>query len=79
MNWMNPSKNKTLIDVACGTGDLAKLFLDLTDKEIKKIIKEDRLYFNEQRLRDIEYDSELDIFFILFEYTPSIGILKYSG
>ena len=22
MNWMNPSKNKTLIDVACGTGDI---------------------------------------------------------
>ena len=31
MNWMNPSKDKTLIDVACGTGDLGKLFLDLTD------------------------------------------------
>ena len=31
MNWMNPSKNKTLIDVACGTGDLGKLFLDLTN------------------------------------------------
>ena len=26
MNWMNPSKNKTLIDVACGTGDRGKLF-----------------------------------------------------
>jgi len=35
MNWMNPSKNKTLIDVACGTGDLGKLFLDLTDKDGK--------------------------------------------
>ena len=32
MNWMNPSKNKTLIDVACGTGDLGRLFLDFTDK-----------------------------------------------
>ena len=30
MNWMNPSLNKTLVDVACGTGDLGKLFLDLT-------------------------------------------------
>ena len=30
MNWMNPSSNKTLVDVACGTGDLGKLFLDLT-------------------------------------------------
>jgi demethylmenaquinone methyltransferase/2-methoxy-6-polyprenyl-1,4-benzoquinol methylase len=35
MNWMNPSKNKTLIDVACGTADLGKLFLDLTDKNGK--------------------------------------------
>ena len=36
MSWMNPSKNKKLIDVACGTGDIAKLFLNLTDtnKEI---------------------------------------------
>ena len=33
MNWMNPSKDKVLIDVACGTGDLAKLFLDLTNKD----------------------------------------------
>ena len=30
---MNPSKGKKLIDVACGTGDLGKLFLDLTDKD----------------------------------------------
>ena len=32
MNWMSPSKDKTLIDVACGTGDLAKLFLKFTNK-----------------------------------------------
>ncbi len=30
MNWMKPSNDKNLIDVACGTGDIAKLFLDLT-------------------------------------------------
>ena len=35
ISWMNPSKNKTLIDVACGTGDLGKLFLDLTNKDGK--------------------------------------------
>ena len=28
---MNPSKDKVLIDVACGTGDLGKLFLDATN------------------------------------------------
>jgi len=35
MSWMNPSKDKTLIDVACGTGDLGKLFLDFTNKNGK--------------------------------------------
>ena len=31
INLMNPSKNKSLIDVACGTGDIGKLYLDNTD------------------------------------------------
>ena len=35
IRWMNPSENKKLIDVACGTGDLGKLFLDLTNKDGK--------------------------------------------
>ena len=34
---MNPSKNKKLIDVACGTGDLGKLYLDFT-KSHEKIL-----------------------------------------
>jgi demethylmenaquinone methyltransferase/2-methoxy-6-polyprenyl-1,4-benzoquinol methylase len=32
INMMSPSLNKKLIDVACGTGDIGKLFLDNTDK-----------------------------------------------
>ena len=32
INWMSPSSDKKLIDVACGTGDLGKLFLDFTNK-----------------------------------------------
>jgi len=32
LNIMNPSKNQKLVDVACGTGDIAKLYLDYTDK-----------------------------------------------
>ena len=31
INLMNPCKNKNLIDVACGTGDIGKLYLDNTD------------------------------------------------
>ena len=32
VNMMNPSLDKNLIDVACGTGDIGKLFLDNTNK-----------------------------------------------
>ena len=32
MNWMSPSYDKKLVDVACGTGDLGKLYLNLTNK-----------------------------------------------
>ena len=32
INMMNPSVNKTLIDVACGTGDIAKIFLETVSK-----------------------------------------------
>ena len=31
INMMAPTKNKKLIDVACGTGDIAKLFLKKTN------------------------------------------------
>jgi len=33
LNMMNPSQKQKLIDVACGTGDIAKLFLKYTFKE----------------------------------------------
>ena len=31
IDWLNPSKNSKLIDVASGTGDIAKLFLEKID------------------------------------------------
>ena len=33
INIMNASQNKKLIDVACGTGDIAKLFLNYVNKD----------------------------------------------
>ena len=33
LNMMNPSSNQKLIDVACGTGDIAKLFLNYVNKK----------------------------------------------
>ena len=43
MFWMNPGKNKILLDVACGTGDLAKLF---QDNFISKSISKNLLFLN---------------------------------
>ena len=33
IQWLNPSKGKKIIDVACGTGDIGKLYLDATSKD----------------------------------------------
>ena len=35
LTWMNPSPNKILADVACGTGDIAKLFTAATNNNSK--------------------------------------------
>ena len=35
INWMAPFPKKKLIDMACGTGDLGKLFLENTNYEGK--------------------------------------------
>ena len=35
LNMMNPSQNQKLIDVACGTGDIAKLFINHVNKDSK--------------------------------------------
>ena len=32
---MNPTENKSLIDVACGTGDIANLYIKATSKRTK--------------------------------------------
>lgn len=46
------------------------------NSEFDKILKEDRIWFNSKRIRDIKYDKETSLFFILFEFTPSIAVLK---
>ena len=35
INMINPSPNKRLIDVACGTGDIAKIFLNSVNKDFQ--------------------------------------------
>ncbi len=54
----------------------SSIYLLKLKDDLSKIIQEDRIYFSQQRIRDLKYDSKNQIFFIIFENTPSIGILK---
>ena len=49
---------------------------ELNDK-LNEVEKETRINFGNERIRDIAYDPENEVFFILFELTPSIGVLKF--
>ena len=49
------------------------------NEKFNKILSEDRIYFPQQRIRDIEYDIENNVFFLLFEFTPSIAVLKIKS
>tara|TARA_Y100000590_G_scaffold440152_1_gene565202 strand:- start:656 stop:2014 length:1359 start_codon:yes stop_codon:yes gene_type:complete len=46
--------------------------------QFNEIINEDRIYFSQRRIRDIEFDKENNVFLIMFELIPSIGILKLN-
>ena len=48
------------------------------NEEFRKIIGEDRIYFSQRRIRDIEYDKENNVILIIFEYIPSFGVLKLN-
>ena len=50
---------------------------DGTEK-FNKIINEDKIYFSQRRIRDIEYDYENNVLLIIFEHIPSLGVLKLN-
>ena len=53
--WLNPQKNTKLIDVASGTGDLAKLYLDrINDRGIVFCVdeNEEMLILNKKKLKN---------------------------
>ena len=57
----------------------ASIYVIKINDDFKKILNEDRIYFAQQRIRDIEYDEENKVFFLIFEYIPSIGILYLNN
>jgi len=74
-NKFNADNKKYLYVTSLRAGSI---YVIQVNENFNKILDEDRIYF-QQRIRDIEYDEENDLFFLLFEYTPSIGVLKLSS
>ena len=56
----------------------SSIYLLKVDNSFSKILDEDRIFFSNQRIRDIEYDKNLNVIFIIFEVTPSIGVLSLN-
>ena len=46
------------------------------DFQNEKILAEDRIYFKNQRIRDLKYDKESKSLIAIFELTPSIALIK---
>ena len=72
-NELNSDGKKHLFVSSLRAGSIYVIKLN---DEFNEILDEDRIYFSQQRIRDIDYDQENNVFFLLFEFTPSIGILK---
>ena len=69
-------QNKYLFVTSLRAGSI---YVIKINNKFNKILDEDRIYFSQKRIRDIEYDEENDVLFLMFEYTPSIGVLKLNN
>ncbi len=85
LNMMNPSDKQNLIDVACGTGDIAKLFLQKVNKSANvTCVDPNKSMINEAQKKLVEYKNlnwiispaeELPLSDNLFDfYTISFGL-----
>ena len=75
-NHFNPDGAKYLLVSSLRAGSI--YVIKINDK-FNKILDEDKIYFSQRRIRDIEYDKENNVLFLLFEYTPSIGVLELNN
>ena len=75
-NNLNPDGAKYLLVTSLRAGSI---YVIKINDEFNKIIDEDRLFFSQRRIRDIEYDEENNVFFLIFEFTPSIGVLELNN
>ena len=72
INNTNLNSEKYIISSSLRAGSI---YLIKTDKEFNKVLNEDRIFFPQQRIRDLKYDEENHTFFLLFESVPSLGVL----
>ena len=75
-NNLNVDEKKHLFVSSLRAGSI---YVIKINEKFNKIIDEDRIYFPQQRIRDIEYDKENNVFFLLFESTHSIAVLKLKS
>jgi len=75
-NNFSPDGEKYLFVSSLRAGSI--YVIKINDK-FNKILDEDRIYFFQRRIRDIEYDKENNVFFLIFEFTPSIGVLELNN
>ena len=74
-NEFNSDNNKYLFVSSLRA---TSIYVIKINEDFNKILDEDKIYFSQRRIRDIEYDQENDLFFLIFEHIPSIGILKLN-
>ena len=53
-----------------------KLYRVIFNEDLEKIISMEPIYIGE-RIRDIEYDQLNNVFLLILENTPSLGILSH--
>ena len=75
-NHFNPDGEKYFLVSSLRAGSV--YVIKINDK-FDKILDEDKIYFPQRRIRDIQYDEENNVLFLLFEFTPSIGILELNN
>ncbi len=68
------SKNENLILVSSLRAN--SIYFIKVNENFDKIINEERLYIQNQRIRDIKYDDKDEMLYLVFENTPSLGVVK---
>ena len=59
INWMSPYPKKKLIDVACGTGDIGKLFLENTNYKGKVLFVDPNSKMIKKGIKDLKKDKNI--------------------